>query len=169
MADNTIKVFIDIPAMSTVRYETEKATRHIFVDRFVKTSMYYHCNYGFIPQTLAGDNDELHVLVITPTPLRVGVYIYCRPIGVLNMIDEKGEDAKIIAVPSKEYAFINSIEDLEKTNPSFLKELRYFFEHYKDLDKGKWVQVKPGFQGPKDADALIESATLAYRKEQKDL
>ena len=113
------------------------------VDRFIATPMYYPCNYGFVPDTLSDDGDPADVLVITPYPIKAGAVIEARAVGVLIMEDEKGMDEKIIAVPSssitKEYDSIKDITDVEK---GLLNKIQHFFEHYKDLEKGKWVKVK---------------------------
>lgn len=138
-----IYVIIEIPAFSNpIKYEINKKTNVLFVDRFLSVSMFYPCNYGFINQTLSLDRDPLDVLVQTPYPLQSQSVIRCRPIGMLNMIDESGNDSKIIAVPhysiSHEYDHINDIDDLS----SLLKlQILHFFETYKSLDKNKWVKI----------------------------
>lgn len=159
----TIKARIEIPAMKTgVKYEIDKQTGHIMVDRFLNAAMYYPANYGYIPNTLAGDGDELDILVITPTPLDLGVYIECRPVGVLHMTDEKGEDAKVIAVPAYQvtpyYQSIESVQAIESVHPGILSSLRHFFTHYKDLDKGKWVKLSEGWGTASEAEQLIKNA-----------
>lgn len=164
---STIYALIEIPALSSgVKYEIDKKTGHIVVDRFLKTAMHYPCNYGHIPNTIAGDGDELDVLVITPLPLQTGVYIHCRPVGTLHMTDEKGEDTKIIAVPinsvSKYYQSVESTNDIEHLHPGLLDSLRHFFTHYKDLDKDKWVEVNPEFGSAQTAEALIRTALKDY-------
>ncbi|MDT9587421.1 MAG: inorganic diphosphatase [Candidatus Arsenophonus melophagi] len=139
-----IYVIIEIPANSNpIKYECDKRSGAIFVDRFIPTAMFYPCNYGYINNTLSLDGDPLDVLVPTPYPLQPGVVISCRPIGILKMIDESGEDAKLIAVPhsklTKEYDHIKDINDL----PVLLRtQIKHFFEHYKDLEHGKWVKVE---------------------------
>jgi len=162
-----INVQIEIlPFTPGVKYEIEKETGRIFVDRFLETPMHYPCHYGKIEGTLAGDGDELDALVIVPFPLLVGVYVPCRPIGTLNMTDEKGEDAKVIMLPADKlttcYQSIQSITDIES---SLLNRIRYFFEHYKDLDKDKWVKVQPGWGDKQAAEKLIEASVAAYHEE----
>ena len=142
-----INVIIEIPAFSEpVKYELDKDSNLLIVDRFMSTCMQYPCNYGFIPNTLSEDGDPMDVLVITPIPLRHGAMIRCRPVGMLKMTDESGVDTKIIAVPhdklTKLYTHIQDINDL----PELLKaQIKHFFEHYKDLEPGKWVKVD-GFE-----------------------
>lgn len=138
-----INVIIEIPAnASPIKYEVDKESGAVFVDRFMTAPMFYPANYGYVNHTLSLDGDPVDVLVPTPYPLQTGSVIRCRPVGVLNMTDESGEDAKIIAVPvsklSKEYDHIQDIDDL----PKLLKDqITLFFEHYKDLEEGKWVKV----------------------------
>lgn len=139
-----IYVIIEIPANSDpIKYEIDKKTGTIFVDRFLLTPMFYPCNYGYINQTLSLDGDPVDVLVPTPHPLQSGCVIYCRPIGMLNMIDESGKDSKIIAVPhskvSEQYSLIQDINDF----PNLLRnQISHFFKNYKNLDSGKWVKIK---------------------------
>jgi inorganic pyrophosphatase len=166
---DNIKALIEIPAYSSpVKYEVDKVTGEILVDRFLEVAMQYPCNYGHIPGTIGGDGDELDVLVITPYPLQTGVYIQCRPVGLLNMTDEGGEDTKIIAVPvpklTRHYNRVQCIEDLQHVHPTLLGALRHFFEHYKDLDEGKWVKVNEGWGSVEDAKAVIAAGIDAYKK-----
>ena len=169
---NDIKALIEIPAYSVpVKYEVDKQTGDILVDRFLEVAMQYPCNYGHIPGTLGGDGDELDVLVITPYPLQTGVYIRCRPIGLLNMTDEGGEDMKIIAVPvqklTRYYNAVHSVEDLETVHPTLLGALRHFFEHYKDLDQGKWVTVNDGWGSLEEAQNAILAGINDYQEQHK--
>lgn len=157
---NDFNVVIEIPAMSEpVKYELDKDTKMLVVDRFMATTMQYPCNYGFIPNTLSEDGDPVDVLVMTPVPLRHGAMIRCRPVGMLNMTDESGVDTKIIAVPHDKltqiYRHIQDINDV----PELLKQqIKHFFEHYKDLEPGKWVKVE-NFAGVEQAKtAIMESA-----------
>lgn len=143
-----INVIIEIPANSPpVKYEVDKDSGAVFVDRFMSTAMFYPCNYGYVPQTLSDDGDPVDVLVVTPIPLISGSVIRCRPVGVLNMSDESGQDAKIIAVPvnklSREYDKVESYQDLPQ---SLLQSIEHFFAHYKDLEPNKWVKIE-GWQG----------------------
>jgi len=139
-----INVVIEIPAHSDpVKYELDKKTGAMFVDRFMSTAMHYPCNYGYVPHTLSKDGDPVDVLVLTPYPLISGSVIRCRPVGVLKMTDESGDDAKVLAVPidklCKGYRKVKSFRDLPE---ELLNRLAHFFEHYKDLDEGKWVRVE---------------------------
>jgi len=151
-----VNVVIEIPMNAEpVKYEVDKASGAIFVDRVLTTPMRYPCNYGYIPHTLSGDGDPADVLVVMPLPLVPGCVIRVRPIGMLDMIDEAGEDTKIIAVPVSKvfpaYDHVRTIDDL----PELTKDrIQHFFEHYKDLEKGKWVKVK-GWTGPAEAEAEI--------------
>jgi len=163
-----INVVIEIPANSDpVKYEVDKATGTLFVDRFMTTCMHYPCNYGYIPQTLAEDNDPVDVLVICPFPLISGSVIRCRPVGMLDMVDEAGEDSKLIAVPietvSPLYADIHKPEDL---SPPLLHSIQHFFQHYKDLEPGKWVEVK-GWTGPKEAKSFVLTSIDRYKEYSK--
>jgi inorganic pyrophosphatase len=138
-----INVIIEVPMNSpAIKYEIDKESGAIFVDRMLKTAMYYPCNYGYVPHSLCGDGDPLDVLVVLPLPLVPGTVIQCRPVGVLQMKDEAGEDAKILAVPISAvtgiYRDIVSFEDIDKL---LLDQIEHFFEHYKDLEPNKWVRT----------------------------
>ena len=141
---NDINVIIEIPALSEpVKYEVDKDNGALWVDRFIGTAMHYPCNYGFIPKTLGDDGDPVDVLVVTPIPLRAASVIRCRVVGLLDMTDESGRDEKLIAVPIQKltplYDDVKEATDL----PLILREqIKHFFEHYKDLEKGKWVKVE---------------------------
>jgi inorganic pyrophosphatase len=142
-APHDVNVIIEIPSHSDpVKYEVDKDTGAMFVDRFMGTSMHYPCNYGYIPQTLSDDGDPADVLVLTPVPVITGSVVRVRPLGMLQMTDEAGEDAKILAVPidklSNMYAAYNNIRDVPKP---LLDAISHFFEHYKDLETGKWVKI----------------------------
>lgn len=159
-----IYVAIEIPAnASPIKYEIDKDMGAVLVDRFMATPMFYPANYGFIPNTLADDGDPLDVLVITPYPVMPGSIIRCRPVGVLNMEDEAGGDAKLIAVPhdkvSKEYQHVQDVEDV----PELLrKQIQHFFENYKDLEEGKWVKVQ-GWDNAEAARQAIRDSISAYK------
>ncbi|MCF6766907.1 inorganic diphosphatase [Thiotrichales bacterium 19S11-10] len=160
-----INVVIEIPAQNEpVKYEFDKETNMLVVDRFMTAMMQYPCNYGFVPNTLSDDGDPVDVLVYTPVPLRPGTMINARPVGVLKMTDESGVDAKIIAVPAeklwKDYAHIQDIDDLPET---LLNQIKHFFEHYKDLESGKWVKVD-GFANAKAAKDEIIQAVENFNK-----
>lgn len=154
-----INVIIEIPANSNpIKYEVDKDTGALFVDRFMSAPMFYPCNYGYVNDTLSLDGDPVDILVPTPYPLQAGSVIRCRPVGVLKMSDESGEDAKVIAVPisklSKEYDHIENVNDL----PELLRaQITHFFERYKELEKGKWVKVE-GWGDIDEAKAEIESS-----------
>lgn len=154
---------IEIPAgEGQVKYEFDKETGLIMVDRFMPTSMRYPCNYGFVPSTLAEDGDPVDVLVITPAPVVPGSLLQVRAIGVLNMADEKGEDSKILAVPIvKACAQLANIQSLQDVCPILLKSLAHFFEHYKDLEPNKWVKVK-GWENKAAAEKELLASVERY-------
>ena len=165
---NDCNVIIEIPMNADpIKYEVDKESGALFVDRFMTTAMHYPCNYGYVPQTLADDGDPVDVLVITPYPLTPGVVVTCRPIGVLQMEDEAGGDAKLLAVPiDKVLPIYTHWQKPEDINQMRLKAIQHFFEHYKDLEKGKWVKVK-GWEGPEAAKAEITAGIAAYAKNKK--
>ena len=157
-----VNVVIEIPAHADpIKYEVDKETGAIFVDRFMATAMHYPCNYGYVPNTISDDGDPVDVLVVTPFPLQAGVVIRCRPVGMLKMDDEAGGDAKLLAVPVSKltplYDDVKTHEDL----PQLLRhQIQHFFEHYKDLEKGKWVKVQ-GWHGP---DAAREEIVVSLKR-----
>ncbi|WP_428609407.1 inorganic diphosphatase [Sedimenticola sp.] len=160
---NEINVIIEIPAQSDpVKYELDKETGAMFVDRFMSTSMRYPCNYGYVPHTLSADGDPVDVLVVTRYPLIPGSVIKCRPIGVLKMADEAGDDAKVLAVPidklSKRYRKVESFRDISEDT---LNQIAHFFEHYKDLEEGKWVRVQ-GWGGVDEAKQEIQDSISMF-------
>ena len=159
-------VIVEIPMNADpVKYEIDEESGAMFVDRFMATSMHYPCNYGYIPETLSEDGDPCDVLVITPYPLLPGVVVTCRPIGVLNMEDEAGGDAKLLAVPIDKilpiYTHWQKPEDMHDLR---LQQIQHFFEHYKDLEAGKWVKVK-GWEGPESAKEEIRQGVASYRNQ----
>ena len=161
---NESNVIIEIPAHSDpVKYELDKETGAMFVDRFMSTAMHYPCNYGYVPHTLSKDGDPVDVLVLTPYPLIPGSVIQCRPVGVLKMTDESGDDAKILAVPvdklCQSYRKVTSFRDI---NQGELNRISHFFEHYKDLDEGKWVRVD-GWGDIDEAKAEIMDSVQMYK------
>ncbi len=161
-APKDVNVIIEIPMDSDpIKYEFDKESGAILVDRFMQTTMRYPCNYGFIPHTLSEDGDPIDVLVLSYYPIIPGAVIRVRPIGVLLMEDESGKDEKIIAVPvsklDSSFDNLKSIEDLEQAHSIFLQRIKHFFEHYKDLDKGKWVKVE-GWDNAAKAESLIMEA-----------
>src|SRR6476659_10114732 len=156
---NDCNVVVEIPMHGEpIKYEVDKATGAVFVDRFMSTSMHYPCNYGYIPQTLSEDGDPCDVLVVSPVPLITGVVVRCRPIGMLKMEDEAGDDTKIIAVPiDKLTSLYRSIRSHRDVPGAMLAQIAHFFQHYKDLEGGKWVKVA-GWVGPREAQReIIES------------
>ncbi len=163
-APEIVNVLIEIPMNSSVKYEYDEEAGVIKVDRFLYTAMFYPFNYGFIPGTLEEDGDPVDVLVISRIPVLPGTVIEARPIGVLLTEDEEGIDRKIIAVPKDKldptYSGIRSVEDL----PEALRNtIKHFFEHYKELEPGKWVKVA-GWEGVEEAKKIIASAVERYRE-----
>ena len=158
-------VIIEIPMNADpIKYEVDKETGAIFVDRFMSTAMHYPSNYGYVPKTLSGDGDPVDVLVITPVPLIPGVVVTCRAIGILKMQDEAGEDGKVLAVPTnKILSLYTRWQKPEDLSPARLKTIAHFFEHYKDLEPNKWVKVK-GWSGPQAAHEEISSGIANYKK-----
>lgn len=138
-----INVVIEIPKdAEPVKYEVDKASGAIFVDRVLSTPMRYPCNYGYIPHTLCGDGDPVDVLVMMPLPLIPGAVIRCRPVGMLNMTDEAGTDTKLVAVPiDKVFSGYAHIHDISDVPPHWRERIAHFFTHYKDLEPGKWVKI----------------------------
>ena len=149
-------VVIEIPMNADpIKYEVDKNSGALFVDRFMMTAMHYPANYGYVPRTISEDNDPVDVLVHTPFPMVPGVVVRCRALGVLRMDDEAGGDAKLLAVPTDKicplYAHWKTIADVPEIR---LKQIQHFFEHYKDLEPGKWVKVLR-WGGADDAHQLI--------------
>ena len=164
---NDFNVVIEIPMNGDpIKYEVDKESGAIFVDRFMGTAMHYPCNYGYVPNTIADDGDPCDVLVITPFPLMPGVVVRCRVLGVLKMTDEAGGDAKILAAPVDKllplYSNIKTVDDVPELT---LRQIQHFFEHYKDLEKGKWVKVD-GWAGPEDAKQEILNGVKAFEAKQ---
>ncbi len=160
-----IYVVVEIPQGSGIKYEVDKESGAIFVDRFLFTAMYYPFNYGFIPNTLADDGDPTDVLVISSEAVVPGSVIRCRPIGMLEMEDEAGIDTKIIAVPvSKLDRSFDNIKDISDIPEAIREKIKHFFEHYKELEKGRWVKVK-SFKPIKDALEEIQKSIENYQKD----
>jgi inorganic pyrophosphatase len=162
-APGDINVIIEIPAYSDpVKYEVDKDTGALFVDRFMGTAMQYPCNYGYLPHSVGEDGDPLDVLVISPAKLLSRSVVRCRPIGLLKMIDESGGDAKILAVPIDKltplYANVASFRDIPGLQ---VQQIAHFFEHYKDLEPGKWVKIE-GWYGPEEAKQEITASIERY-------
>jgi inorganic pyrophosphatase len=158
-----INVIIEIPVNAPpVKYEFDKESNAIFVDRFLTTSMSYPCNYGFIPHTLSDDGDPADVLVVGDIPLLPGSVIACRPIGVLIMADEAGQDEKILAVPiSKLTSYYDSVKSYKDLPEIFCQKISHFFENYKKLEKNKWAKIV-GWEDEVKAGELILQAIKAY-------
>jgi inorganic pyrophosphatase len=161
-------VIIEIPMNADpIKYEVDKETGAIFVDRFMSTAMHYPTNYGYVPKTISGDGDPVDVLVVTPVPLIPGVVVTCRAIGILKMTDEAGEDGKVLAVPvDKILSLYTQWQEPSDLNPMRLKTIEHFFEHYKDLEPGKWVKVQ-GWEGKAAAHKEILDGIANYEKLQK--
>jgi inorganic pyrophosphatase len=160
---NDFNVVIEISMHSEpIKYEVDKESGAIFVDRFMSTAMHYPCNYGYIPHTIAGDGDPVDVLVMSQFALPPGVVVRCRPIGMLKMTDEAGEDAKLLAVPVDKltpmYRSVTSPRDLPQI---LLDQISHFFEHYKDLEPGKFVKVE-GWADLEDAKSEIMQGVDRY-------
>ena len=160
---NDINVIIEISAFAApIKYEVDKDTDLVWVDRLQGATMSYPANYGYINQTLANDGDPVDVLVVTPHPLMVGSVIRCRPIGVLKMSDDGGEDAKVIAVPINKltpiYKDISAVEQI----PLLKEQIEHFFRHYKDLEPGKWVKID-GWEDVESARKEISDGAKRYQ------
>jgi len=157
-------VVIEIPMNADpIKYEVDKESGAIFVDRFIGTAMHYPCNYGYVPHTLSDDGDPIDVLVITPFALQHGVVVRCRPLGVLDMQDEAGGDQKLLAVPiDKVLPWYRHWKTPQDIAPERLAQIQHFFEHYKDLEQGKWVKIV-GWAGPERARELMMEAVASYQ------
>ncbi|VFP79560.1 inorganic diphosphatase [Candidatus Erwinia haradaeae] len=168
-APDEINIIIEIPAYSNpIKYEVDKETGVLFVDRFIATTMFYPCNYGYMNYTLSEDGDPLDVLVQAPYPLQPGVVICCRPIGILKMIDESGPDSKIIAVPLKRVTqYYEEIQDIEDLSILLRNQMQHFFEQYKALETGKWVEVRR-WEGVVSAKEEIISCIRRFKENKID-
>lgn len=165
---NEINVIIEIPAYShPVKYEVDKKTGELFVDRFMGTAMQYPTNYGYLPQSLSEDGDPVDVLVIASSPILNRAVVRCRPVGVLKMQDESGADAKILAVPVKKLSpYWKKVKSHEDISEVTLAKILHFFEHYKDLEDDKWVKIE-GWFGPKEAKKEIMDSLNRYNSLEK--
>ncbi|MUV12770.1 inorganic diphosphatase [Noviluteimonas gilva] len=163
-----INVIIEIPKdAEPVKYEVDKASGAIFVDRVLSTPMRYPCNYGYVPHTLCGDGDPADVLVLMPLQLIPGSVIRVRPVGVLRMRDEAGSDEKILAVPvTKVYPGYAHIEGLNDVPQHWRDRISYFFEHYKDLEQGKWVKLD-GWGDTAEAKQIILESIVRYNESEE--
>lgn len=162
---NDFNVIIEIPAHADpVKYEVDKESGAIFVDRFMGTAMHYPCNYGYIPHTIAGDGDPVDVLVVTQFALPPGVVVRCRPVGMLSMTDEAGADAKVLAVPvDKLTTMYRSVESPRDLPQITLDQISHFFAHYKDLEPGKFVKIN-GWFGQEEAKKEIMEGVARYQE-----
>jgi inorganic pyrophosphatase len=159
-----VNVIIEVPVGGEpIKYELDKAAGTLVVDRFLYTPMRYPGNYGFVPHTLSDDGDPIDVLISNTRAIAPGAVINCRPVGVLMMEDDGGEDEKIIAVPSgsitQRYVNVDSVDDLPEITRA---QIQHFFEHYKDLEPGKWVKIR-GWGGADKAKDLIREALERVR------
>ena len=163
-----INVIIEIPKdAEPVKYEVDKDSGAIFVDRVLSTPMRYPCNYGYVPHTLCGDGDPADVLVVLPLPLVPGSVIRCRPVGVLKMTDEAGSDEKLLAVPvTKVFPGYAHVENVDQVSSHWLERIGHFFEHYKDLEKGKWVKLD-GWGGVEEAKKILVYAMERHNAQAK--
>ena len=161
-----VNVIIEVPiGGEPIKYEMDKASGALFVDRFLHTPMRYPGNYGFVPHTLSDDGDPIDVLIASTRPIMPGAVINVRPIGVLKMSDEGGEDEKIIAVPSpkltKRYVDVTELSHV----PEITREqIKHFFEHYKDLEPGKWVKVTGWGDAAEARKMIVEAIERAKSK-----
>lgn len=158
-----LNVVIEIPAhSSSIKYELDKDSGMLEVDRFMPTAMHYPCNYGFIPQTLAEDGDPADALVITPFPLQPGCLIRVRAIGMLRMSDEAGMDCKILCLPThKVCPQFKHIETLDDVSPVLREAIVHFFENYKGLEPDKWVKID-GWEDKTATTKEIEASIARY-------
>lgn len=160
---NDINVIIEIPKNGTVKYEIDKDSGLVTVDRILNASMHYPMNYGFIPHTLSDDGDPLDAFVYSDAELAPGSVINCRPIGVFYMKDQAGIDEKIICLPSKKVDPTDEdLIDIDQTRPLFREKIQHFFEHYKDLEEGKWVKTK-GWGNKKESENVILECIQRYK------
>ena len=151
-----VNVLIEIPQGGVpVKYELDKASGALRVDRFLNTAMFYPGNYGFIPHTLSGDGDPVDVIVVVPSPVVAGAIIRVRPVGALLMQDEDGDDEKVIAVPvDKLHPFYEGVRSYKDLPSTLTDQIAHFFQHYKDLEKGKWVTIV-NWVGTERAEKMI--------------
>lgn len=166
-APDEVHVIIEIPAGGApVKYEVDKDSNCLYVDRFMNVAMHYPANYGFVNKTLYDDGDPVDVLVLTPYPVVAGSVIKCRPVAYLNTEDEGGLDAKILCVPTDKVStgYYKDMQDLADVPERLKNEIQHFFERYKDNEEGKWVKVT-GWHGAAEAKAEIQRAIEAYQGE----
>jgi inorganic pyrophosphatase len=164
-APDDINVVIEVPVGGEpIKYEMDKESGALFVDRFLYTSMRYPGNYGFVPNTLSDDGDPVDVLVASTRAITPGAVMNCRPVGVLKMSDEAGGDEKIIAVPTskltRRYEDVKNHTDLPENT---VQQIEHFFRHYKDLESGKWVKID-GWGDATEARGMIQAAINRFNK-----
>lgn len=165
-APEEFNVVIEITAHGApVKYEVDKASGLLMVDRFMNVSMSYPANYGYVPGTLYDDGDPVDVLVLTPQPIVNGCLIKCRAVAVLDTEDEKGLDAKILAVPTDKVSnhYYDTLQDLADVPQRLQDDIKHFYEHYKDLEPGKWVKI-PGWRDAAAAREEVVKSIEAYKK-----
>ncbi|MGB1109231.1 MAG: inorganic diphosphatase [Gammaproteobacteria bacterium] len=162
-APEQINVIIEIPSHADpVKYEVDKDTGAMFVDRFMNTAMHYPCNYGYVPNSLAEDGDPVDVMVVTPYPLISGSVIVCRPVALLRMTDDGGPDSKVLAVPVTKLCKLYEGADGPDSMPAMLlDQIAHFFSHYKDLEEGKWARIE-GWGDKAEAQAEIQASLDRY-------
>ena len=160
-----VNVLIEIPQGGVpVKYELDKASGALRVDRFLNTAMFYPGNYGFIPHTLSGDGDPVDVIVVVPSPVVVGAIVRVRPVGALLMKDEAGDDEKVIAVPvDKLHPFYEGVKSYKDLPATLTDQIAHFFQHYKDLEKGKWVTIVRWVDAAKAERMIIEGIRRAAK------
>ncbi|PIR37162.1 MAG: inorganic diphosphatase [Alphaproteobacteria bacterium CG11_big_fil_rev_8_21_14_0_20_39_49] len=158
-APEEVNVIIEVPlGADPIKYEMDKESGAIFVDRFLHTAMHYPCNYGFIPHTLSDDGDPADVLVVGRRPVIPGAVMPVRPVGVLLMEDESGMDEKVLAVPASSlHPFYDNVDEYTDLPKVLLDQIAHFFEHYKDLEPNKWVKII-GWRGKKEAHEIINKS-----------
>lgn len=161
---NEVNVLVEVPiGGEPIKYELDKASGALVVDRFLYTAMRYPGNYGFIPHTLSGDGDPVDVIVANTRAVAPGSVMACRVVGVLIMEDQAGEDEKIIAVPvSRLTPRYDNVSDYTDLPPLLIQQIEHFFTHYKDLEPGKWVRIE-GWVGPEEAKAEITRSVKRYQ------
>jgi inorganic pyrophosphatase len=148
-----VNVFVEIPQGGSIKYELDKDSGVVFVDRFLYTAMSYPFNYGYIPGTLADDGDPLDVLVLSDKPVIPGVVVPSVVIGMLEMEDEEGIDTKLVAVPTLKIDPVCGVyKDVMDLPEAIRNKMKHFFEHYKELEPGKWIKIKDW----KSADVALE-------------
>ncbi len=151
---------IEIPKGSRNKYEVDHETGRVYLDRVLYTTFVYPTDYGYFENTLGLDGDPVDVLVLLDYPLFPGVGVKVRPVAVFNMTDDGGSDAKVIAVPDKDPRW-SQIQDIDDIPEYTKKEIEHFFEHYKDLEPGKWVKTE-GWQGRAEAEAIVEEGIARF-------